>query len=181
MSQAGLRLIRLSRDHDLTGFESGNEELDRWLAQHALAAQEMDTARTFLLIRGRRVVGYFSLTMGSVLREEAPARLVRGMPGYPVGMVLLARLAVDRHHQRRGLGALLLTEALRKALAAGESAAARLVVVDAIDEPAADFYRHHGFITAPEHPHRLYRRIKDIRASLVGTAMPAPQAEQRPP
>lgn len=177
MSQPRLRLQRLSRDHDVTGFQSRAEELDDWLHQHALAAQEMDTARTFLLIQGRRVVGYFSLTMGSVLREEAPARLVRGMPGYPVGMVLLARLAVDRRHQGQGLGALLLTEALRKALTAGESAAARLVVVDAIDEPAAAFYQHHGFITAPEHPLRLYRRIKDIRASLESTAPPTPQAK----
>lgn len=166
MSQPRLRVQRLRRDHDVTGFDSGTDELDDWLHQHALAAQEMDTARTFLLIRGRQVVGYFSLTMGSVLREEAPAGLVRGMPGYPVGMVLLARLAVDRRHQGQGLGALLLTEALRKALTAGESAAARLVVVDAIDEQAADFYRHHGFLPAPEHPLRLYRRIKDIRASL---------------
>lgn len=177
MSQPRLRLQRLSRDHDVTGFQSGTEELDNWLHQHALAAQEMDTARTFLLIRGRRMVGYFSLTMGSVLREEAPPRLVRGMPGYPVGMVLLARLAIDHRHQGRGLGALLLTEALRKALAAGESAAARLVVVDAIDEQAADFYRHHGFITAPEHPLRLYRRIKDVRASLKSTELPAPEPE----
>ena len=97
------------------------------------------------------------------------------MPGYRVGMVLLARLAIDRRHQGRGLGALLLSEALRKALAAGESAAARLVVVDAIDEKAADFYRHHGFITAPEHPLRLYRRIKDVRASLKSTELPAPE------
>jgi GNAT superfamily N-acetyltransferase len=157
----------------VTSFEWGSEELDRWLAQHALAAQEMDTARTFLLSRGRSVAGYFSLTMGSVLKEEAPTRLARGIPGYPVGMVLLARLAVDRRHHGGGLGVLLLTEALRKSLAAGESAAARLVVVDAIDERAADFYRHHGFITAPEHPLRLYRRIKDIRASLESTKPPA--------
>lgn len=166
MSQPRLRLQRLSRDHDVTGFQSGAEELDDWLHQHALAAQEMDTARTFLLIRGRRVAGYFSLTMGSVLREDAPARLVRGMPSYPVGMVLLARLAVNHRHQGQGLGALLLTEALRKALAAGEAAAARLVVVDAIDERAAAFYEHHGFIAIPEQPFRLYRRLKDIHASL---------------
>lgn len=173
MSQPRLRLERLSRDRDVTSFQSGSEGLDRWLAQHALAAQEMDTARTFLLIRGRRVVGYFSLTMGSVLRDKAPTRLVRGVPGYPIGMVLLARLAVDRHHQGRGFGALLLSEALRKALSAGESAAARLIVVDAINKQAADFYRHHDFITAPEHPLRLYRRIKDIRASLESTERPA--------
>jgi GNAT superfamily N-acetyltransferase len=169
VSQPRLRLQRLSRDHDVSGFRSGAEKLDDWLRRHALAAQEMDNARTFLLTRGRRVAGYFSLTMGSVLREDAPTRLVRGMPGYPVGMVLLARLAVDRRHQGRGLGALLLTEAVRKALAAGEAAAARLVVVDAIDQQAAAFCQHHGFIATPEHPLRLYRRLKDIHASLKTT------------
>ncbi len=134
--------------------------------RHALAAQEMDSARTFLLTDNERVVGYFSLTMGSVLRAEAPAKLVRGLPAYPVGMVLLARLAVDRQEQGKGLGSLLLAEALRKAVAAGEAAAARLVVVFAIDEAAAHFYERHGFVRAPEHPLRLYRRMKDVSASL---------------
>lgn len=54
----------------------------------------------------------------------AAARLVRGLPGYPVGAVLLARLAVNGTDQGEGLGSLLLTEALRKAVAAGEHAAA---------------------------------------------------------
>jgi GNAT superfamily N-acetyltransferase len=126
----------------------------------------MDSARTFVITRDDRVVGYFSLTMGSVLRADAPAKLVRGLPAYPVGMVLLARLAVDRRDQGKGRGALLLSEALRKAVAAGEAVAARLVVVDAIDDDAVRFYERFGFITAPEHPRRLYRRMKDIRSSL---------------
>ncbi len=104
--------------------------------------------------------------MGSVLRAEAPGKLVRGMPAYPVGMVLLARLAVDRSQQGRGVGAMLLAEALRKAVAAGEVAAARLIVVDAVDEDAAAFYRRYGFVQAPENPLRFYRRMKDVRASL---------------
>lgn len=171
MNPPSLRLEHLGPHHDIAGFASGKEELDSWLHRHALGAQQMDSARTFLLIRSSegasdRVAGYFSLTMGSVLRAEAPPKLVRGLPGYPVGMVLLARLAVDRSEQGQGFGALLLAEALRKAVAAGEAAAARLVVVDAIDDEAAMFYGHHGFIAAPGHPLRLYRRMKDIRASL---------------
>ena len=66
-----------------------------------------------------------------------------------------------------GLGGLLLTEALRKAVDAGEAAAARLVVVDAIDDDAVTFYQRHGFVLAPGHRRRLYRRTKDIRASLA--------------
>lgn len=165
-----LLLERLDAHHDVSTFDSGNEVLDAWLRGHALAAQRMDSARTFVATRSGRVVGYFSLTMGSVLRAEAPAKLVRGMPAYPVGMVLLARLAVDRSEQGRGFGATLLAEALRKAVAAGEVAAARLIVVDAVDDDAAAFYERYGFVRTPEDPLRLYRRMKDIRASLDSPA-----------
>lgn len=167
-------LERLGDRHDMSGFRSGNDALDSWLLVHARDSQRMDSARTFVLVDGEAggsssVVGYFSLTMGSVSRADAPQRLVRGMPGYPVGVALLARLAVraDRHGQ--GLGGLLLAEALRKAVLAGEVAAARLVVVDAIDD-AAHFYAHHGFVAVPENPRRLCRRMKDIRASLDSAA-----------
>lgn len=170
MTAPATRLERLAPTHDPTHFASGNDALDGWLHRHALDAQQMDSARTFVLTRDRRVVGYVSLTMGSVLRSDAPAKLVRGLPAYPVGMVLLARLAVDRGAQGQGFGAQLLAEALRKAVAAGEAAAARLVVVDAIDQAAAQFYEHFGFIGVPDHPQRLCRRLKDIRASLTGGA-----------
>lgn len=163
---SGRRLERLGADHDVSAFRSGQAALDGWLRAHALASQRMDSARTFVLIEQGAVVGYFSLTMGSVLRSDAPRQLVCGLPAYPVGVALLARLAVDADHQGGGLGGLLLAEALRKAVAAGDAAAARLVVVDAIDDAAVRFYVHHGFLAVPEHPGRLYRRIKDVRASL---------------
>jgi len=160
------RLERLTELHLLTAFESGAAELDAWLRDHAMAAQAMHTARSFVLVRGDAVVGYISLTMGSVRREDAPKTLVRGLPRHPVGMVLIARLAVDRREQGRGLGRVLLAEALRLAVRAGDHAAARLVVVDAIDESALRFYVKYGFLAVPEHPRRLYRRLKDVRASL---------------
>jgi ribosomal protein S18 acetylase RimI-like enzyme len=163
-------LERLDAHHDVSIFDSGNEVLDGWLRRHAIAAQRMDSARAFVATRNGRVIGYFSLTMGSMLRAEAPVKLVRAMPAYPVGMVLLARLAVDQSQQGRGVGAMLLAEALRKAIAAGEVAAARLIVVDAVDEDAAAFYQRYGFVRTPENPLRLYRRMKDVRASLDSSA-----------
>jgi len=165
-----LRLERLRTDHELGGFGCGVDELDVWLARHALPAQQMDSARTFVVVGAGRVVAYTSLTMGSVRRADAPARLVRGLPGYPVGMVLIARLAVDRAEQGAGLGTRLLADALRVAVLAGESVAARLIAVDAIDERAAGFYRQHGFTETLGHPLRLYRRMKDVRASLEKAA-----------
>ena len=161
-----LRVERLDAGHNLGAFDSGNDQLDCWLRRHAVAGQHMDSARTFVVTGGTELIGYFSLTMGSVRRADAPAKLVQGLPAYPVGMVLLARLAVDRREQSQGIGAAVLAEALRKAVTAGEAAAARLLVVDAIDDTAAAIYRHHGFIPAPEQALRHYRRLKDIRASL---------------
>ena len=78
---------------------AANDARDDWLRDYALASQRMDSARTFLLVQQGHILGYFSLTMGSVLRSDAPRQLVRGLPAYPIGVALLARLAVDLHHQ----------------------------------------------------------------------------------
>lgn len=161
----GLRLVLLAADHDLSGFDCGNEELNRWLVDHARASQKADLARTYLLLADITVVGYVSLTTGSVRREAAPKGYARGMPRHPIPTILIARLAVDRRHQGQRLGSRLLAEALRLAVVASEAAAARLVVVDAIDDCAAAFYRCWGFIDVPENPHRLFRKISDIRRS----------------
>lgn len=74
MTDPGLRLEH-QHHYDLEGFDSGNAELDGWLRRHALAAQHMDSARTFLLTERGPTIGYFGLTMGFV-REEAPRRLI---------------------------------------------------------------------------------------------------------
>lgn len=110
--------------------------------------------------------GYVSLTTGSVRHDQAPRRHTRGMPRYPIPTFLIARLAVDRRYQGQRLGSRLLAEALRRAVKASDAVAARIVVVDAIDERAAALYRRWGFIDTPDNPLRLFRRISDIRRSL---------------
>jgi GNAT superfamily N-acetyltransferase len=163
-----LRLVLLGAAHELHGFDCGNDELNRWLIDHALASQKADLARTYLALAGTAVAGYFSLTTGSVRRESAPSRYMRGMPRHPIPTILIARLAVDHRHQGQHLGERLLAEALRLAVVASDSAAARLVVVDAIDDQAAAFYRHSGFVDVPENPRCLFRKISDIRRALEG-------------
>lgn len=164
-----LRLALLTAEHGLTGFDCGNDQLTSWLIRHALASQRADLARTYLALEDDTIAGYVSLTTGSVRHDEAPKRYTRGMPRYPIPTILIARLAVDQRHQGRQLGSRLLAEAMRRAVTASDAAAARLVVVDAIDDRAAAFYRNRGFIDVPENPLRLYRRIADVRRSIDQT------------
>jgi GNAT superfamily N-acetyltransferase len=165
---SALRLVPLTADHDLTGFRCGIDGLDAWLRDHALAGQRADMARTYLVVEDGAVLAYVSLTTGSVRPEEAPRRHARGMPRHPIPTILIARLAVDRRHQGRRVGSRLLAEALRLAVRASDTVAARLVVVEAIDDSAADFYRRWGFIDVPDNPRRLFRKIADIRRAGAG-------------
>ncbi len=160
------RLVLVTADHDLTGFDCGNAELNGWLVDHALASQKADLARTYLALSDTRIVGYLSLTTGSIRPAAAPKRYARGMPRHPIPTILIARLAIDRRYQRQRLGTRLLAEALRLAVLASDTVAARLVVVDAIDDDAAAFYRRWGFIDVPENPRRLFRKMSDLRKTL---------------
>ncbi len=165
-----LRLVLLTADHDLSGFQCGEERLDSWLRDHALASQRADIARTYLMLEDERVVAYMSLTTGSIRPRSAPRRYSRGMPRHPLPTILIARLAVDRRYQGNRVGSRLLAEALRRAVQASDVVAARLVVVDAIDDRVAVFYRRWGFIDVPENPRQLFRKISDIRRSLENDA-----------
>lgn len=158
----------LADHHLLQTFSSGNPVLDTWLQRHARHAQSMRTARTFVWHAGDRVVvAYFSLAAHLVVRAELPPRIGRGSPE-AIPAVLLARLALHRSLHGQGLGGELLVDALSRAVQASDVAAARLVVVDAIDDAAASFYEHHGFLAVPGNPHRLVQKVSDIAAALDG-------------
>lgn len=142
------------------------DALDRWLIGHATHAQSMRTAQTFVWHEGDdQVSGYYSLAAHLVVRAELPQKVGGGSPA-SVPAVLLARLALDEALHGGGLGGELLWDALTRARAASEVAAARLVVVDAINPRAAAFYQHHGFTAVPDHTHRLVQKMSDIAAAL---------------
>ncbi len=165
MSQEPLGPVELlNAQHDLESFESGVGELDQWLRRSARVAAAAGTAATYVVCRGQRAVGYYALAMSSVGHAQAPSRLRRGMPD-PVPVVLLARLAIDRSAQGRHLGGHLLVDALRRSVRGGREYGARAVVVDAISDEAAAFYRHFDFHELEGR--RLWRRLSDI-ADVLG-------------
>jgi len=98
-------------------------------------------------------------------RAVLPRGLAHGAPTQ-IPAVLLARLALDKTLHGRGLGGVLLADALRKAVDAGLRVGVRFVVVNAIDDSATGFYRAHGFKPIPDDPHRLVRKARSIAADL---------------
>lgn len=157
---------KLSEAHDLSAFDCGKESLNGWLRRFALVNQKSDAARTYVVHRDAPVVGYYSLTAGSVRPEAAPARVAKGLAKHQVGVILLARLAVDRREQGRGLGKALLKDALIRSAAAADTIGARAVLVHAVDESARRFYERFDFERSPLDEFELMLLMKDLRAQL---------------
>ncbi|MGH9101551.1 MAG: GNAT family N-acetyltransferase [Acidimicrobiales bacterium] len=153
----------LSASHDVSRFDCGVPQLDRWVRNSAQVARAAGTAATYVLCRDGRAVGYYAVAMSSVAHVAAPPRLRRGMPE-PIPVVLLARLAVDRSEQGHHLGGHLLVDALRRCVRGSREFGARAVVVDAIDGRAERFYRHFDFPDLDDR--RLWRRLSDVAAAL---------------
>ena len=152
--------------HDASGFESGNEALDRWLTRYAGQNERRDAARTFVIADAGAVVGYYTLLAGELDHAEATPQTSKGMSRhYPIPVAILARLAVDQRQQNRGLGALLLKDALRRIALASEQLAVRAVVVHAVDDHAARFYEHFGFRALSATPRTLMITLTELRAA----------------
>ena len=153
----------LNGSHILDEFDCGrHESLTTWLKKYALSNQASRSARTYVLHNNQRVIGYYSLAASSVLREEASARAAKGQAAYPVPVILLARLAVDKTQQGRKIGPALLKDALQRCVSAANEIGARAVLVHAIDEEAKGFYRHFGFEDCAVNDLHLMLLIKDI-------------------
>ena len=89
------------------------------------------------------------------------------LPRYPsVPAVRMGRLAVDQNFKGQGLGGALLSDALDRA--ANSEITAYALVVDAKDESAASFYRHHGFIALPDSQLTLFLPLKTVHRTLHG-------------
>jgi GNAT superfamily N-acetyltransferase len=138
----------LGPDCDCSGFDCGQPSLDTWLKRNAPKSQSSGAARTYVITEGKTVIGYYALAVGSVSRAQASGQVRRNMPD-PIPVMLLARLAIDRRWQGRGLGAALLRDAALRTLQAAEIAGIRAMLVHAISAEAARFYRYFGFQPAP--------------------------------
>ncbi len=165
-SASRLVIEPLRSDHELEDFDCGSDDLNRFLKRHALINQKAETARTYVACRGCRVVGYYSLAVGSVIHAEASKRVTKGLARHPVPVMLLARLAIDYPEHGQGIGAGLLKNALLRTVQAADLAGIGALLVHAKDEAAAAFYRHFNFDPSPTDPLHLFLLMKDVRRIL---------------
>jgi GNAT superfamily N-acetyltransferase len=167
--------VRLARYDEVSptkeqraAFSCGEPSLDRWLATHARQSMESRDAVTYLLLDDEhdpeRIAGYYCLSAGSMRKADAPVELGRHAPE-PIPVVRMGRFAIDTAYQGSGWGADLLREALLSAVSGAELIGARAMLVDAISESAAAFYRRFGFVESPVHHLQLFKDFRTVRTS----------------
>ena len=156
----------LTKAHDFLEFDCGKEPLNVFLTRHALANQANDSARTFVVLDGDSVVGYYSLAVSAVLFDEAPSRMAKGLARHPVPVILMARFAVALSHQGKGIGKAMFKDAIKRALAVSREVAARAFVVHAKDDDASKLYQHFEMEPFPNSPYHFFLLMKDIEKAL---------------
>ena len=149
----------LAAEHAVGSFSCGEASLDDWLKRRALANQLSGASRTFVVVDAQRsVLGYYAMAAGAVSHQEATTAVRRNMPD-PVPVMVLGRLAVDHRAQGLHLGAALLQDAVRRALAVSTNAGVRALLVHALNDSARQFYLHYGFQASALHPMTLMLRL----------------------
>lgn len=156
MSRAPFRVTRLDGAHDRSVFDCASEPLNLYLHERVTADIRRRVTVCFVaLAENNRIAGYYTLASASLLLADLPLDIGKKLPRYPtVPTVRMGRLAVDLAFKGQGLGGALLADALNRALCS--EIAAYALMVDAKDEFAAAFYRHHGFIALPDSPLTLF-------------------------
>lgn len=166
MSHGYAAVRKLAATDQVDAFDCGQAALNQFLQRYALVNQKAGSAQTYVCCRDDVVVGFYSLVVGSVDPEAAPSRVMKGLARHPVPVMILARLAVDTQHQRRGLGQALLRDALLRTAQAADIAGIRCLLIHAKDDAARRWYESWEFEPSPSDPYHLFLMIKDIKGLL---------------
>lgn len=156
----------LTQDHRRETFDCGDSSLNNYLNRYAAQDIKRRVNRVFVAVGSEDAVticAYYGLCAGTIDVVDTPPSIQKRMPRYPLPVVLLSRLAVDQQYQRRGLGSIMLADALRRVVQASEVLAVYAVVVDAIDERAAGFYKQFGFLQLKSNPLKLFIPLDSFR------------------
>lgn len=150
----------IARRHDRAAFDCGVPELNQFLRQYARQSHDDDTAKTFVFVpvaEPHRILGYYTIRAGELDHNLLPPGTIRGTGRYPVGVLCLARLAVDEALRSQRIGRALLWAAGSRTLDAAGRIGCVGLEVDAMTEPVAAWYEHLGAIRLLDDPlHMLF-------------------------
>jgi hypothetical protein len=157
---------RLTAAHILTRFDCGNVALNDWLKSHALTS-EGQTARTYVTCDSNIVIGYYCISTGSIERRALPSKMRRqqGLPNQ-IPVAIIGRLARDSSYKGAKLGQDLLRDAFERIVSASEIIGVRCVLVHAIDDDAAKFWKKHEFVEYPDSSRSFYMPVETIISAL---------------
>ncbi len=136
------------RRHDRGAFACGEPSLERYLREQAAQHHRDGIATTHVLIAPAvpaAILGYYTLSAAQLALTDLTEIDRRRLPRYPVPAARMGRLAVATGEQGKGHGAFLLAHAVARCMSLREQLGLRVLVVDALHESAAAFYRAHGF------------------------------------
>jgi ribosomal protein S18 acetylase RimI-like enzyme len=155
----------LGKQHDRAAFFCGKEPLDNYLKNQATQAIEKNLSAVFVLTPdSKTIAGYYTLSSYVIRLDEIPEAIARKLTRMPeVPATLIGRLARNINLRSKGIGEILLVDALKKALQNSEQIASWAVVVDAKDDEAIRFYERYGFVSFPTKPNCLFLPIDSIR------------------
>lgn len=154
----------------MSQFKCGKPSLDNWLRQRALSNHKKGFTAVMVVHDVGRVIGYYGLAPTSVVPSAMPRSIRTGQPPDPVPCLLLGQLATDSSWAGQGIGTGLLKHALERCIEAATLIGGRALVVNAVDDEAAEFWRRRKFLPSTDNPMILYRSMLDIAASLEAVA-----------
>lgn len=157
----------LSVAHDVSAFSCGKPTLDHWLKTRALSNQEKGFTAVLVVHEAGRVVGYYGLAPTAVVPSILPRSIRTGQPPDPVPCLLLGQLATDTEWVGQGIGTGLVKHALQRCVEASALIGGRALMVNAVDEGAAEFWRRRGFMASKDDHLVLFRSLGDVAVSLA--------------
>lgn len=161
----------IGKSHDRQGFDCGDESLNDFLRRHARQSHERGGAKTFLAIddAGHTVLGFYSLAPASLQYADAPQVVSRGLAKHEVPGFRLARLATDLRFQGHGLGGQLIAAAARRCVRAAAEVGGVMLVIDAKNDRAAQWYAGYGATALRDRPLTLVLPLASLERELRAT------------
>jgi GNAT superfamily N-acetyltransferase len=160
---------RLNAGHDLSDFDSGKTALNDWLRNYALNNQSKGFSRVMVIKENAKVIGFYGLAPTAVPPSLLSRKVRTGRPPDPVPCILFGQLAIDKNHAGKGIGSALLRHALERCVAAAETIGGRAVIVRAIDDEAAAFWKSCGFTPSLLDASSMFFSIDEIEDWLKRT------------